>query len=74
MKYRPNQRVQVAGIPGVHTIATEQVETVTVTLGERHGHKYAGEAVVVAASRVHPLPRSVEVWPGRDPNPPDGAA
>ncbi len=74
MRYRPNQRVQVAGIPGVHGVASEQIETITITLGERHGNKFVGESVIVQASRVYPMPRSVAVWPGRDLNPPDGAA
>ncbi len=74
MRYRPGARVQVAGIPGVHLVAAEQIETVTITLGERHGSKFIGEPVIVQASRVHPLPQSVEVWPVRNLNFPDGKA
>lgn len=63
----PNQRIQVAGIPGVHLWSSEQIDTTTITLGERHGSKYAGESVTVESHRVRPLPH---VFTER----PDGAA
>ena len=73
--YRPNQRIQVAGIPGVHSVHSLQVDTITITLGAAWGSKFTGENVTVEASRVHPLPRDVEVWPGQNLNPPpDDAA